>query len=80
MKNYNGPRSKFSMLPHQIRWRVYNLLSDGATLKALLADPEVSAALAKAGTTLSSANLAGIRKVSIFPTKTFLYNFFHKRN
>ncbi len=62
MKTYNGPRSKFSMLPHQIRWRVYNLLSDGATLKALLADPEVSAALDKAGTTLSSANLAGIRK------------------
>ena len=62
MKTYNGPRSKFSLLPHQIRWRVYNLLSDGATLKALLADPEVSAALAKAGTTLSSANLAGIRK------------------
>ena len=62
MKSYNGPRSKFSLLPHQIRWRVYNLLSDGATLKALLADPDVKDALAKAGTTLSSANLAGIRK------------------
>ena len=62
MKTYNGPRSKFSLLPHQIRWRVYNLLSDGATLKALLADPDVKDALAKAGTTLSSANLAGIRK------------------
>ena len=62
MKSYNGPRSKFSLLPHQIRWRVYNLLSDGATLKALLTDPDVKDALAKAGTTLSSANLAGIRK------------------
>ena len=62
MKTYNGPRSKFSMLPHQIRWRAYNLLSDGATLKALTADPDIKDALARAGMKLSSANLAGIRK------------------
>ena len=62
MKNYNGPRSKFSMLPHQIRWRAYNLLQDGATLKALTADPEIKDALERAGMKLSSANLAGIRK------------------
>ena len=62
VKSKNGPRSKFSMLPHQIRWRVYNLLSDGATLKALLADPEVQAALDKAGMTLNGPNLTGIRK------------------
>ena len=62
MKNYNGPRSKFSMLPHQIRWRAYNLLSDGATLKALTADPDIKDALERAGMKLSSANLAGIRK------------------
>ena len=62
MKNYNGPRSKFSLLPHQIRWRAYNLLSDGATLKALTADADIKDALARAGMKLSSANLAGIRK------------------
>ena len=62
MKTYNGPRSKFSLLPHQIRWRAYNLLQDGATLKALTADPEIKDALARAGMKLSSANLAGIRK------------------
>ena len=62
MKTYNGPRSKFSMLPHQIRWRAYNLLSDGATLKALTADADIKDALARAGMKLSSANLAGIRK------------------
>ena len=62
MKSYNGPRSKFSLLPHQIRWRAYNLLSDGATLKALTADPEIKDALERAGMKLSSANLAGIRK------------------
>ena len=62
MKNYNGPRSKFSMLPHQIRWRAYNLLQDGATLKALTADPEIKDALERTGMKLSSANLAGIRK------------------
>ena len=57
-----GPRSKFSLLPHQIRWRAYTLLNDGATLKALLADAEIRDALARAGMTLSSANLTGIRK------------------
>ena len=62
MKTYNGPRSKFSLLPHQIRWRAYNLLSDGATLKALTADADIKDALARAGMKLSSANLAGIRK------------------
>ena len=62
MKSYNGLRSKFSMLPHQIRWRAYNLLSDGATLKALTADADIKDALARAGMKLSSANLAGIRK------------------
>ena len=62
MKNFNGPRSKFSLLPHQIRWRAYNLLSDGATLKALTADADIKDALARAGMKLSSANLAGIRK------------------
>ena len=47
MKKYYGSRSKISLLPHQVRWRIYNLMLDGATLKSLLADPEIDAALAQ---------------------------------
>lgn len=62
MNNNHGSRSKISLLPHQIRWRIYNLLLDGATLKSLLNDPEVKTALEQAGFTLNSNNLALIRK------------------
>ena len=62
MKKYYGSRSKISLLPHQVRWRIYNLMLDGATLKSLLADPEIDAALALAGFTLNDHNLAFARK------------------
>ena len=62
MKKYYGSRSKITLLPHQVRWRIYNLMLDGATLKSLLADPEIDAALALAGFTLNDHNLAFARK------------------
>ena len=62
MKRFYGSRSKISLLPHQVRWRIYNLMLDGATLKSLLADPEIGAALALAGFTLNDHNLAFARK------------------
>jgi len=62
MKKYYGSRSKISLLPHQVRWRIYNLMLDGATLKSLLADPEIDAALAIAGFTLNDHNLSFARK------------------
>ena len=62
MKNNYGCRSKISLLPHQVRWRIYNLVLDGADLKSLLRDPEVKAALDQAGFSLNSNNLTGIRK------------------
>ena len=62
MKNNNGRRSKISMLPHQVRWRIYNLLLDGATLKSLLTDPEVKNALDRAGFTLNSNNISAVRE------------------
>ena len=62
MKRSYGSRSKISLLPHQVRWRIYNLMLDGATLKSLLADPEIDAALALAGFTLNDHNLAFARK------------------
>ena len=60
--NIFGCRSKFSLLPQQVRWHVYNLLLDGATLKTLLADPVFSAALERAGFTLNDKNLLRIRR------------------
>ena len=62
MKKFYGSRSKISLLPHQVRWRIYNLMLDGATLKSLLADPEIDAALALAGFTLNDHNLSFARK------------------
>ncbi len=62
MKRSYGSRSKISLLPHQVRWRIYNLMLDGATLKSLLADPEIDAALALAGFTLNDHNLSFARK------------------
>lgn len=65
-KTNNGPRSKFSVLPHQARWRAYNLILDGATLRALLADPELGNALKLAGITLNAPNLTRIKQSKEF--------------
>ncbi len=65
-KANNGPRSKFSVLPHQARWRAYNLILDGATLRALLADPELGNALKLAGITLNAPNLTRIKQSKEF--------------
>ena len=62
MNNPSGCRSKFSLLPQQVRWHAYGLLLDGATLKSLQADPVVSEALERSGFTLNSANLNRIRQ------------------
>ena len=66
MKANNGPRSKFSVLPHQARWRAYNLILDGATLRALLSDPELGNALKLAGITLNAPNLTRIKQSKEF--------------
>lgn len=65
-KANNGPRSKFSVLPHQARWRAYNLILDGATLRALLSDPELGNALKLAGITLNAPNLTRIKQSKEF--------------
>lgn len=57
-----GHRSKVSMLPLDARIRIYSLIQDGATIKALLADPEVAESLSRTGSTLNGANLTRIRK------------------
>ena len=64
--NMFGCRSKFSTLPHQVRWHVYQLLLDGATFKSLLKDPVFSKALESAGITFNSNNLKFIRRSAEF--------------
>ena len=56
------------MLPLDARIRIYSLIQDGATLAALLADHEVSEALARTGSTLNGANLTRIRKSREYQT------------
>lgn len=65
MKN-SGCRSKFSFLPQQVRWHVYNLLLNGATWKVLASDPVLSDALKQSGITLSGGSLYRIRHSSEF--------------
>ena len=61
MKQYRR-RSKFSLLPLQIRYHAYNLLVDGATCKTIVDDPVIRAALDNAGFTLSPKNITTVRK------------------
>ena len=66
MRSRAGCRSKFSLLPQQIRWHVYSLLLDGADLKDLQSDPMLGEALDRAGFTLNSTNLDRLRQSSEF--------------
>lgn len=61
MKQYRR-RSKFSLLPLQIRYHAYNLLMDGATCKTIVDDPVIRVALENAGITLSPMNISAVRK------------------
>lgn len=58
----NGPRSDFSMLPAKIRHRLIFLLDDGATFKAIAADPEIAEAYRGRGLNLTPPALSRIRK------------------
>lgn len=57
-----GPRSKTSLLPHQIRYRIYSLLLDGATFQAVQQDSIIADALDQAGFQLTSRNLTSVRR------------------
>lgn len=61
-----GRRSKFSQLPQQVRWHVYQLLLDGATFKTLVSDPVFSEALDRSGITFNANNLRYLRRSAEF--------------
>ena len=57
-----GPRSKISLLPYQIRFRIYSLLLDGATFPAVRQDSVIADAMDQAGFQLTSRNLTSARR------------------
>lgn len=61
-KNYNGPRSSFSLLPFPLRCKIILMLQDGATFQAVADDPEIAEEYKKRGLRLTSPAVSGIRK------------------
>ena len=61
-KSKNGPRSNFSFLPFELRFRVIGMIQDGFTAAAIAADPEVAKAYAALGSTFNRGTMTRIRR------------------
>ena len=61
-KSKNGPRSNFSFLPFELRFRVIGMIQDGCTAAAIGADPEVAEAYGRLGSAFNRATLTRIKK------------------
>ena len=61
-----GPRSSFSLLPSQVRFRMIFLLDDGATFDAVAADPEIAEAYRSRGLTLTRSSVSRIKTCKEF--------------
>ena len=61
-KSKNGPRSNFSFLPFELRFRVIGMIQDGCTAAAIGADPEVAEAYARLGSAFNRATMTRIKK------------------
>ena len=58
----HGPRSSFSFLPFEIRYRVCCLLHDGATFAAIAADADIAKAYKALGLKLTASAVSRIKK------------------
>lgn len=58
----HGPRSSFSFLPFEIRYRVCCLLHDGATFAAIAADADIAKAYKALGLKLTAPAVSRIKK------------------
>lgn len=58
----NGPRSSFSFLPFEVRYRICCLLHDGATFAAIAAVPEIAKAYKALGLKLTAPAVSRIKK------------------
>ena len=58
----NGPRSSFSFLPFEVRYRICCMLHDGATFAAIAAVPEIANAYKALGLKLTAPAVSRIKK------------------
>ena len=58
----NGPRSSFSFLPFEVRYRICCMLHDGATFAAIAAVPEIAKAYKALGLKLTAPAVSRIKK------------------
>lgn len=61
-RSKNGPRSNFSFLPFELRFRIIGMIQDGFTAGAIAADPEVKDAFSSLGSTFNRATMTRIKK------------------
>ena len=58
----HGPRSSFSFLPFEVRYRICCMLHDGATFAAIVAVPEIANAYKALGLKLTAPAVSRIKK------------------
>ena len=61
-KSKNGPRSNFSFLPFDLRFRIIGMIQDGYTASAIAGDPEVAGAYESLGSKFNRATMTRIKK------------------
>ena len=61
-RSKNGPRSNFSFLPFELRFRIIGMIQDGFTAGAIAAVPEVKEAFSSLGSSFNRATMTRIKK------------------
>ena len=61
-RSKNGPRSNFSFLPFELRFKIISMIQDGYTANAICADSEVKNAFAALGSSFNRATMTRIKK------------------
>ena len=61
-RSKNGPRSNFSFLPFELRFKIIGMIQDGCTSSAIASDPEVKHAFSSLGSTFNRATMTRIKK------------------
>ena len=61
-RSKNGPRSNFSFLPFELRFRIIGMIQDGFTAGAIAAVPEVREAFSSLGSSFNRATMTRIKK------------------
>lgn len=62
LKSYNGPRSTFSLLPFDLRFKIISMIQDGKTCRAIGADPEAAKGYEAIGAEWNRSAMTRIKK------------------